>query len=58
LQATICPIPIAKTSWSGIRLNQYREVNSLPFFVKKIYTQTDSISEYLFLYSDCFKNVF
>ena len=48
LQATICPIPIARTSLSGIRLNQYGEVNSLLFFVKKIYTQIDSILEYLF----------
>jgi hypothetical protein len=39
LQATICPIPIAKTSLSGIRLNQYGEVNSLPFFVNDLYTQ-------------------
>ena len=40
LQATICLIPIAKIFLSGIRLNQYREVNSLLFFVKDNYTQT------------------
>lgn len=56
LQATICPTPIARTSLSGIRLNQYGEVVNLPFFVKNIYTQTNSILEYLFYTQTVFFN--